>query len=783
MQQPVIYCPNLKCRTVNPEDARICQSCGTVLPHRYLRVCGGTGDQFKVGDRLLNRYLFCGPQVVLDTQPGIPLAGSFDISDDVVPYLKLFPYRLHLPQIYSLLTLEADSDVTLVLLEGAPLSPGDIAPEYASSLDLQSQATATAFTEVWPTAGPLRQVNWLWQMVQLWTPLTREGVVENLLNLETLRTEGPLVRLLELQPDQAVYSLADLGQFWSKWCLPYVGDWRGPFSELCDRLINDEMESIDPILTLIEARLDQLQNQYKVRIDIGTRTDSGPVRDHNEDACHPPPGTVLQNSSEGLVVVCDGVGGHAGGEVASGDAIATITESLQQIELPQLTPEGIVDALTVATELANDRITQRNDQEHRHDRDRMGTTLVMALAQHTDLYITNLGDSRAYLITAQGCYQITLDDDIASREVRLGYLPYREALRQPGSGSLIQALGMVPSSMLRPAVLRLILDSDCILLLCSDGLSDFERVEYLWRDELLPLLAGKTDLAETSQRLIAAANQLNGHDNVTVGLLHCTVSDRAADLGAETPPSTLASGTEASHPMASATATTVLSEPRAESDAQRPFAMPWWAIALGIGVIGAISGAIFMSLTASNPTEDPQSPSSPTTGPSLPVPTLEPLEPVLASGSFFRVQGGALPGTPADDTPLALRAAADETAPILGQLRDGMVIQVLEAVQFPTPNDGATLQPASPASWRAVKICGVAALPESVTPDVPDPATTAPPVATPMPLVSMGDTGYIQASVLQSRVVEVMPGSPPAVAFRGCMPAPGAALKQGGEPQ
>ncbi|HEY9646179.1 MAG TPA: PP2C family serine/threonine-protein phosphatase, partial [Chroococcidiopsis sp.] len=133
----------------------------------------------------------------------------------------------------------------------------------------------------------------------------------------------------------------------------------------------------------------------------------------------------------------------------------------------------------------------------------------------------------AYWITRWGCHQVTLDDDVASREVRMGYGIYREALRHPGSGSLVQALGMSASSMLHPTVQRFILDEDGVFLLCTDGLSDNDRIDECWEAEILPLLDGKTDVASVSQRLIAIANSRNGHDNVTVGLLHIQVNGAA----------------------------------------------------------------------------------------------------------------------------------------------------------------------------------------------------------------------------------------------------------------
>jgi protein phosphatase len=169
---------------------------------------------------------------------------------------------------------------------------------------------------------------------------------------------------------------------------------------------------------------------------------------------------------------------------------------------------------------ANDKISQRNDNEHRQGRQRMGTTIVMALPIAHEIYIAHVGDSRAYWITHHGCHQVTLDDDVASREVRLGYALYREALEHRGSGSLVQALGMSKSTSLHPTSQRFIVDEDAVFLLTSDGLSDFDRVEESWETEILPLLSGKTSIEDVAQRLIEIANTKNGHDNATIALVH-----------------------------------------------------------------------------------------------------------------------------------------------------------------------------------------------------------------------------------------------------------------------
>jgi protein phosphatase len=227
-------------------------------------------------------------------------------------------------------------------------------------------------------------------------------------------------------------------------------------------------------------------------------------------------------------MVCDGVGGHEGGEIAAQETINYLRDRIDQLSFePNLSnPKVIVDRLDKFISDANDVICQRNDSEQRQERQRMGTTLVMTLARAHEVFLTNVGDSRIYLITPSSCHQVTIDDDLASREVRLGYALYREALQYPSAGALIQALGMRESTALHPNIQRLVVDEDCAFLLCSDGLSDFDRVEQYWQLTVLPVLQQKSDITEAVTSLVKIANQKNGHDNVTVALVYCQVKPK-----------------------------------------------------------------------------------------------------------------------------------------------------------------------------------------------------------------------------------------------------------------
>jgi protein phosphatase len=182
----------------------------------------------------------------------------------------------------------------------------------------------------------------------------------------------------------------------------------------------------------------------------------------------------------------------------------------------------------------------------------MGTTLVMAVqlpqaiatspvsletAPDTpvqrpshELYLVHVGDSRAYWITPDYCHALTVDDDVVTREVLMGHSPYQEAIRRPDGGALIQALGTRDADLLEINVQRFLIEEDGLLLLCSDGLSDYDRIEQSWQPLAQAVFAGERSLPEAVQDWIDLANQKNGHDNTSVVLLCCQVGNRFQPL-------------------------------------------------------------------------------------------------------------------------------------------------------------------------------------------------------------------------------------------------------------
>ncbi|MFM6201023.1 MAG: protein phosphatase 2C domain-containing protein [Dolichospermum sp.] len=523
-----LCCPNENCQSANPLTHKFCQQCSTPLPKRYLWAVGNDGPS-DPGSVLADRYLVIDKSILLDIKPGLlPQIPELEDLGKIRPYLQLIPYRLHIPQVYGILNLgNGQPETEILLLEKPPLlvDPSITKISLCISLD-----------DAWNEASSIRQIHWLWQLANLWQPLASQGVVSTLLDANLLRIEGVLVRLLELRFDREnIPTLSQLGEFWQQ-LLKNAQPNIAPFiQEVCKLLMEGEIRSSSQLIEILDQGLQQLEKFQTTTIKIYTQTDSGPVRSRNEDACYPASDTLITKPPQdnAPVIVCDGIGGHEGGSVAANLAIETIVAQVKEL-IPvsddQINPSILFSNLEQAVATANDKISDQNDREHRQGRQRMGTTVVMALHKGHEMYITHVGDSRAYWITRHNCHQVTLDDDVASREVRLGYALYREALQHSGSGSLIQALGMSKSSSLHPTSQRFIIDEDAVFLVTSDGLSDFDRVEECWETEILPLLSGKTSIENVGKRLIEVANKRNGHDNVTIALVHFDVKYSEPDL-------------------------------------------------------------------------------------------------------------------------------------------------------------------------------------------------------------------------------------------------------------
>jgi protein phosphatase len=228
-------------------------------------------------------------------------------------------------------------------------------------------------------------------------------------------------------------------------------------------------------------------------------THTGMIRDHNEDnLAHATVGDVH------LVIVADGMGGHAGGQVASRLAVDTIREAFERL----IGTSDPMTAITAAVAEANTRIRAEADADG--ELHGMGATCVVAAVRDDLLYYTHLGDCRLYLVREGKIIQLTRDHTMVQRLVDYGIIPAEAARFHPDKNIVSRALGgsveVELDDPLEPVVLR---EGDRFIL-CSDGLFDLVS-----DDEVLETVLD-SDPAEVCDALIALANEAGGRDNVTV---------------------------------------------------------------------------------------------------------------------------------------------------------------------------------------------------------------------------------------------------------------------------
>ena len=495
----------------------------TIVEQQYLWAVGLDTEAFPPESRIGDRYRVLSSQIVVDTDaftlPELPL----EFQTYVVSYLKLSRLSLHLPRPYSLLLLGSELNLSeIFLLENVPIDRhGNLCP---------------TLEEAWVTAPALRQINLLWQVLNLWQPLAEQNMTRTLIDPRLVRVDGMWVRLLELQADVAAVQLVQLGDIWLQWrdmAKPEIAE---PIAEFFYGLARGEYDINKAIAYLDQLTLKVMQDQ-PLTVRIASASDVGMKRDHNEDACYPDMKRQKRDEqAEGLrdrlAIVCDGLGGHDGGEIASSLAIKTLEQQLKTLlnhaeNDSDFSSQGFIAQLEMVVRVVNNQIVAINDQQQRQAQQRMGTTLVMAVMPRphgkpsNEVYVVHVGDSRLYCVSRQNLRQVTLDDDVSTRETTLGYNFYAYSSQRIDGGALIQALGTRGSDMLVPRVQRFFIDQDCLLLLCSDGLSDFDRVEEIYDDYLLPILTEDRPLDRSCQALIDKANELNGHDNITVTLMRC----------------------------------------------------------------------------------------------------------------------------------------------------------------------------------------------------------------------------------------------------------------------
>ncbi|CCI86163.1 Serine/threonine protein phosphatase 1 [Lactobacillus gigeriorum DSM 23908 = CRBIP 24.85] len=240
-------------------------------------------------------------------------------------------------------------------------------------------------------------------------------------------------------------------------------------------------------------------------IETAYASSIGRIRKSNQDFVR-----VFKNKSDvTLAIVCDGMGGHQGGDVASTMAVSHLGHNFISTDFT----EAKIARKWLEVQLNAENETILKTADRFPDLNGMGTTVVLAFAFENEALIAHLGDSRAYSYADGKFLQLTQDHSLVNELVKMGQITKEQAKHHPQKNIITQALGV--SSTIDPEFADLSLSEETIILLCTDGLTN-----SLSDPQIQQILATKDlSLKDRCNKLINEANRLGGGDNITVCLI------------------------------------------------------------------------------------------------------------------------------------------------------------------------------------------------------------------------------------------------------------------------
>jgi len=250
----------------------------------------------------------------------------------------------------------------------------------------------------------------------------------------------------------------------------------------------------------------------ELQLNIGNFSDVGKTRDINEDYFG-----SFSGSFGSLLLVCDGMGGHKGGEIASRLAVETISNYFEKLN----DNYNISEVINKSLEAANTSIILKAKENS--DLTDMGSTVVLVLIKDELVYYTSLGDSRIYKIRDGVIYQITKDNSLVQQMVDSNIITEDEAKVHPKKNVITKALGTndeLEQEYYEPFKL---LENDK-LILCSDGLTAHVDEEEIFQ------LSENNPPQQAAQKLVELANERGGTDNITVQIVAVGVKKNSVKL-------------------------------------------------------------------------------------------------------------------------------------------------------------------------------------------------------------------------------------------------------------
>ncbi len=255
---------------------------------------------------------------------------------------------------------------------------------------------------------------------------------------------------------------------------------------------------------------------------FAAKSHTGRIRKNNEDAFYIPKsikGSITAQLPQNVIIIADGMGGHAAGEVASAAAVKGLLRYFAENSTLDKC-EGLGDMICAAVNSANADVFNMSQQKSSFRG--MGTTLTAALIFDDEVLIGHVGDSRAYLFDGEKAVQLTKDHTYVAHLVESKTITPEEAIIHPKRNVIMRAVGT--HSQTETDLIRFAWKNGDILLLCTDGLT-----EYVTDEDICRILEKQDSLEQKVKTLVKLALHRGGADNVTVA---ATLNDAKAGASA-----------------------------------------------------------------------------------------------------------------------------------------------------------------------------------------------------------------------------------------------------------
>ena len=501
-----IICKN--CSTENGSDKEFCLFCGAYINKEFFAITNAEVSNVLIDGRysITNKTSF----LVKDTLFGKPTFNSNITNDESLLniYQKYEKYDFF-PQVYDAFTFN-DHDYLIV----------------ESNKDLYGQEYRS-INEVLVEITNRERVQLIRDSAVIYDLIQSDSIEQSILDTNNFFVDEDLnIKLKLIKNNQTNFSLKNFGEMWKKLLIPsdmsFLEYSKYKVGELLKLIIDEKVINIKDVIKKLEAILD---NNF-VELDYYSISDIGQKRENNEDNFFSTLINVnektlhkIDKNQKGLFIICDGMGGHEKGELASKIAIEKIKKTI----LPTLSFKLGFDEIKKIFEealiyQANNAIFKENQAQGSEYEQRMGTTAIVAIIIDGSVYTGHVGDSRIYNVNKITIEQITQDHNVAMQNYNEGKGSWNDAMRNTNTSwgkMLSQALGIRDNNEILPEVNFLQIKDESYVLMCSDGLSDMVQEE-----EMKNIISANWDNPKLAiETLVSKANEYGGRDNITVTLI------------------------------------------------------------------------------------------------------------------------------------------------------------------------------------------------------------------------------------------------------------------------